>query len=67
MKQETVKEQLEREAGYAQRSLSGNLLMETYGKAKMAYQLHAITFQEFMELNRMTVCFMNTHANQIHT
>ena len=39
MNRETVMEQLEREAGYAQRSWSRDLLIETYGKAKMARQL----------------------------
>ena len=32
-KQETVMEHLVREAGYAQRSLAQDLLIETYGKA----------------------------------
>lgn len=31
----------------------------TYGKAQMARQLEALTKEEFMELNDMTVRFMN--------
>ncbi len=64
-KEETTMGQLVREAGYAQRSLSGNLLMETYGKAKMARQLGAISRQEFREISHMTVYFMNTHAREL--
>lgn len=62
---ETVMEQLEREAGYAQRSRSRDLLIETYGKAKMARQLEAITHQEFMKINHMTVYFINTHTKEL--
>ena len=65
MDKETVMEQLEREAGYAQRSWSRDLLIETYGKAKMARQLEAITHQEFMKINRMTVYFIKTHTKQL--
>lgn len=52
--------QLKREALYAQRSFSEEQLHEVYGKAKMARELEAITKDEFMEINHMTVCFMNT-------
>lgn len=65
MNRETVMDQLEREAGYAQRSRSRDLLIETYGKAKMAFQLKAITNQEFMKINHMTVCFINTHTKEL--
>lgn len=52
-------EQLKTEALYAQRSFSRELLYQTYGKAQMARQLEALTKEEFMELNDMTVRFMN--------
>lgn len=65
MSKETIMGQLLREAGYAQRSLSRDLLLETYGKAKMACQLQAITFEEFMVINEETVYFMNTHAKEL--
>lgn len=65
MKSETVMEQLTKEAGYAQRSLSRDLLIEIYGKAEMARQLDAITKDEFMALNHETVYFINTHARKI--
>lgn len=55
-------EQLKKEAAYAQRSMSEELLNQVYGKAEMARQLEAITKEEFMELNHMTVHFMNTNA-----
>lgn len=64
-KKENIMEELVREAGYAQRSLSRDLLMETYGKAKMARQFDAISSQEFREISHMTVCFMNTHAREL--
>ena len=65
MNKETVMEQLVREADYAQRSLSRDLLIETYGKAKMAFQLEVITSQEFMKINHMTVYFLNTHTRKL--
>ena len=55
-----ILEQLRREALYAQRSFSEELLHEVYGKAKMARELEAITKEGFMEINDMTVRFMNT-------
>jgi len=55
-----ILEQLKKVAQYAQRSFSTTLLYETYGKAQMAKQLGALTFDEFMEINHMTVYFMNT-------
>lgn len=61
----TVMEQLLREAEYGQRSLSRDLLIETYGKAKMAFQLEAITHDEFMRINHMTTYFINTHTQQL--
>lgn len=56
----TVMEQLRREALYAQRSYSEELLYKIYGGAVMARKLGAITKEEFMEVNDMTVRFMNT-------
>lgn len=62
----TIMEQLIQEAQYAQRSCSRELLMETYGKAEMARQLRAICFQEFMQINHLTVYYINTHASELH-
>ena len=64
-KDETIMEQLVREAQYAQRSLSRELLMETYGRAEMARQLKAISFIEFMKINNLTVYFINTHEREL--
>lgn len=58
-------EQLKQEALYAQRSFSKELLYQTHGKACMARHLEAITADEFMELNDMTVRFMNTDQEYI--
>lgn len=65
MKENTILEQLRRKALYAQRSFSTELLYETHGMAKMARQLEAITQSEFMEINHMTVYFMNTDKEYI--
>jgi len=58
-------EQLKREALYAQRSFSKELLYQTHGAATMARQLNAITTTEYMELNDMIVRFMNTDREYI--
>ena len=63
---EKIMEQLKREAADAQRSRSRSLLIETYGKAKMARQLDAITQDEFMQINHLTVFYMNTHASELN-
>lgn len=60
-----ILEQLKREALYAQRSFSTELLYQTYGKAQMARQLEALTQSEFMEINEMTVYYMNTDKEYI--
>ena len=60
MNENSILEQLKREALYAQRSFSTELLCQTYGKALMARQLDALTKSELMEINHMTVFFMNT-------
>lgn len=65
MKKENIMEQLVKEAEYAQRSQSRDLLLEVFGKAKMARWLEAITFEEFMKLNHMTIYFINTHAGTL--
>lgn len=44
-------EQLKTEARYALMSFSRDLVYETYGKAKMAHQLQALTWDQFMVLN----------------
>ena len=65
MQMGAIAEQLVQEAEYAQRSLSRDLLFETYGKAKMARQLEAINHEEFMAINHMTVYYINTHAQEL--
>lgn len=65
MKENKILEQLKREALYAQRSYSKELLYQTYGKAQMARQLEALTQSEFMEINLMTVNYMNTNREYI--
>ena len=46
---------LEREAKYALNSHSRDLVCETYGAAKMAWELGAITKPQFYLLNEMLV------------
>ena len=41
------------------------VLYQTYGKAQMARELDALTHEEFMEINHMTVYFMNTDHEYI--
>ncbi|MBO5144876.1 MAG: hypothetical protein J6C19_05005 [Lachnospiraceae bacterium] len=65
MNENSILEQLKREALYAQRSFSTELLYQTYGKAQMARQLEALTQSEFREINHMTVYFMNTDKEYI--
>ena len=65
MSEKTILEQLKREALYAQRSFSTELLYQTYGKAYIARQLGALTESEFVEINHMTVHFMNTDREYI--
>lgn len=65
MKENKVLEQLKREVLYAQRSFSKELLYQIYGKAQMARQLGTLTQSEFMEINQMTVYFMNTDQEYI--
>lgn len=48
-------DRLEREAKYALNSHSRNLVYETYGAAKMAFALEAITKPQFYLLNEMLV------------
>ena len=60
-----VFEQLKKDALYAQRSYSTELLYQAHGAAQMARQLGAISREEAMELNDMTVRFMNTDREYI--
>lgn len=50
-----VYEDLLKESEYAIRSRSRDLVFESYGKAKMAVRLKAITMQQFKELNRILI------------
>ena len=65
MNENPILEQLKREALYAQRSFSTELLYQIYGKAQMARQLETLTQSEFTEINHMTVYFMNTDKEYI--
>lgn len=55
MDQNTLFSRLEREAKYALNSHSLNLVYQTYGAAKMARELDAITKPQFARLNEMLV------------
>lgn len=65
MKSKSIMDQLVKEVEYAQRSMSRDLLLEIFGKAKMAQQFDVITFDEFMEINHNTIYFINTHAREV--
>ena len=55
MDQNVLFARLEREAKYALNSHSRNLVYETYGAAKMAFELGAITKPQFYLLNDLLV------------
>ena len=55
MDQNTLFARLEREAKYALNSHSRDLVYQTYGAAKMAFELDAITKPQFYLLNDMLV------------
>lgn len=55
MDQNTLFARLEREAKYALNSHSRNLVYQTFGAAKMAFALEAITKPQFYLLNDMLV------------
>lgn len=54
-KNEPIMQRLRREADYALNSHSRDLVYQTYGKACMAFDLGAITFGQYMELNEKLV------------
>ena len=51
----TYYEMLMKRAIYSRNSKSRDLVMETYGAAKAAYDLKAITWPQFSELNRILI------------
>ncbi len=55
MDQNVLFARLEREAKYALNSHSRNLVYQTFGAAKMAFELEAITKPQFYLLNDMLV------------
>ncbi len=60
----TIYEKLLKSAKYALKSHSRDLVYETFGAAKMAFNLKAITKSEFYELNDMLVVHgLNDPAN----
>lgn len=50
-----IYKELKREAEYALNSKSENLTYQTYGKVCMAFQLEAITKEQYYEFNEMLV------------
>lgn len=48
-------EQLRRRTDYAKKSRSRNLMYETYGMVKMAYELTVIDYKELLDFNRRLV------------
>lgn len=61
-----ILEQLKEDAIYAQRSFSTELLYQTYGKARMARQLGALNQSEFMQINHMTIHYMDTDEEYLN-
>lgn len=55
MNNNSIFNQLRKEIEYALNSKSLTLAYEAYGAAKMAWQLNAITKDEFFKLNNMVV------------
>lgn len=51
----SIFEQLKTEARYALVSFNKDLVNEVYGKAKMAHQLQALTWDQFIVLNNALV------------
>lgn len=51
----TIYEELIKEAKYALASESLTLVHETYGAAKMARKLEAITYNQFTDLNTLLI------------
>lgn len=51
----TYYDMLMKRAIYSRNSKSRDLVMETYGAAKAAYDLKAITWPQFSELNRVLI------------
>lgn len=51
----SIFEQLKTEARYALVSFSRDLVYEVYGKAKMAHQLQALTWDQFTALNNALI------------
>lgn len=58
-------ERLKKESLYAQNSNLKELLYETLGKSKMAYELKTITYEQHKEIVEMTVVYMNTNKDYI--
>lgn len=56
MENSAIYNELIKRANYALASKSRDLVYETYGAAKMALKLKAITYEQFFELNEMLVC-----------
>lgn len=56
MQDNEIYQDLLRRAQYAIRSRSRDLVYQTYGEAKMAMRLGAITLLQFLALNYLLVC-----------
>ena len=48
-------EQLRRRTEYAKKSRSRDLMYETYGMVKMAYELRVIDYKDLLDFNRRLV------------
>lgn len=48
-------EQLRRRTDYAKKSRSRDLMYETYGMVKMAYELRVIDYKDLLDFNRRLV------------
>jgi hypothetical protein len=60
---ERIMKELHREADYALRSHSRDLVYQTHGKALMACDLGAISYEQFKELNqKLVVDGLNNYA-----
>ena len=60
----SVFDQIMGHAKYAQASHSTDLIYEAYGEAKMAWQLGAITKDQFYALNNELIVYYNRHGSQ---
>lgn len=63
-KHESIYDLILAHAIYARNSHSVTLLYETYGEAKMAWRLGAISKDDFYKLNNEIIVYYNTHGSE---